>query len=287
MWASLARAWPLLALAPAACDGSVAHPASAASGGATGSGAGGEGGQPTSASSSGGAGAVGGASNSGSGGECSTPACEIVAACPGHECGDCVDNDGDGLIDMQSPHCLTPCDGSESGFAGVPVVGNPDACKRDCAFDGDMGSGNDQCGHSLECDPKSPGGADCPADPSVVCPPLLPKCLELCGPLTPNGCDCFGCCELPAHGGEFRLTGDVGYPGCSVSDLSGCAPCTPVAECFNPCEGCERCAGSVELPEGCSEQTCPADQPACGQPCQAACTQGLYCQSGCCVAFPR
>jgi hypothetical protein len=238
-----------------------------------------------SASSSTGAGAAGGASSSGSGGGCSTPACEIVAACPGHECGDCVDNDGDGLIDMHSPHCLTPCDGSESGFYGVPATGNFDLCKRDCVFDADPGSGNDGCAYHLGCDVLSPS-ADCPHNPSLVCAEPLPKCVEFCLPLTPNGCDCFGCCELPAGSGEFRLTADLGFPGCSVSDLSGCGPCTPVAECFNPCEGCERCAGSASLPRACAQQDCPADQAPCGEACQPACADGSYCQSGCCVAFP-
>ncbi|NCT11979.1 MAG: hypothetical protein GW767_04415, partial [Rhodobacterales bacterium] len=29
------------------------------------------------------------------------------------ECGDCVDNDGDGLVDWRDPECLGPCDNTE------------------------------------------------------------------------------------------------------------------------------------------------------------------------------
>src|SRR5438132_13609674 len=38
-----------------------------------------------------------------------------VTSCAGHvlQCGDCVDNDGDGLVDSHDPECLGPCDNTE------------------------------------------------------------------------------------------------------------------------------------------------------------------------------
>ena len=47
-------------------------------------------------------------------------------ACGSHltECGDCEDNDGDGLFDERDPECLGPCDNSEGSAltAGVGAL---------------------------------------------------------------------------------------------------------------------------------------------------------------------
>ncbi len=81
-------------------------------------------------------------------------------------------------------------------------------------------------------------------------------CTDYCGPLTPNGCDCFGCCELPAGGGKYVWLGseinDVG--SCSLKDVADptkCQPCTPVQACLNKCEKCEICLGKPTLPPEC------------------------------------
>src|SRR5947207_1649807 len=71
----------------------------------------------------------------------------VIKHCQSHvfECGDCVDNDGDGLIDDQDPDCLGPCDNSENNYYGnIPGQAGP-ACTVDCYFDQDSGSGNDDC----------------------------------------------------------------------------------------------------------------------------------------------
>src|SRR5262245_57220913 len=41
-----------------------------------------------------------------------------ISECSGHiyECGDCVDNDNDGLIDSWDDGCLGPCDNTENGY---------------------------------------------------------------------------------------------------------------------------------------------------------------------------
>jgi len=185
---------------------------------------------------------------------------------------------------MESPHCLTPCDGSEAGFAGIPIPGELDPCKLDCAFDGSHGSGDDGCAIELLCSLARPADENCSVD--MPCPPSQPpECFVNCLPLTPNGCDCFGCCELAPASGEFRLTGQTGYPGCSVSDPSSCPLCNPAPDCFNPCDACELCVGRPDLPPDCGQQACPLGREPCGLPCQASCPEGRTCQTGCCTPF--
>ena len=81
-----------------------------------------------------------------------------VTSCQTHvyQCGDCEDNDGDGVIDSRDTDCLGPCDNNESGFnTGIPGGGsNP--CSLDCYFDQDSGAGNDDCHWDHRCDPYEP-----------------------------------------------------------------------------------------------------------------------------------
>ena len=204
----------------------------------------------------------------------------VQVGCQNHvyECGDCLDNDNDGLIDMADPDCLGPCHNSEVRFdLGIPGGGNA-PCKLDCYYDQDTGAGNDDCYWSHECDPLEvapnyyPEGDGCKYDKNANTPGTNKTCAELyaaqsqtctniCGPLTPNGCDCFGCCELPPGGGKyvwlgsFNLLSDGGAePSCdlkSMADPSKCHPCTPVAGCLNTCQHCELCLGKTELPADC------------------------------------
>ena len=70
-----------------------------------------------------------------------------VTNCQTHtyQCGDCIDNDGDGLTDSQDPDCLGVCDNNEGGFNTDIPGGNAAPCKMDCYFDQDTGDGNDDC----------------------------------------------------------------------------------------------------------------------------------------------
>src|SRR6185436_14059305 len=84
-------------------------------------------------------------------------------------------------------------------------------------------------------------------------------CLDYCGPLTPNGCDCFGCCELPAESGKYVWLGSdadgTGSGSCSIAfidDPTKCEPCLPVAGCLNDCAHCELCLGKLTLPADCA-----------------------------------
>jgi hypothetical protein len=126
------------------------------------------------------------------------------------------------------------------------------------------------------------------------------QCLDYCGPLTPNGCDCFGCCELPAGTGQFVWLGSdadgTKLGSCSiavVNDPTRCEPCKPVAACLNGCDVCELCLGKEELPPECYEndagppQQCPPGVQACGLVGQDPCPVNFYCTTGCCQEVPQ
>jgi hypothetical protein len=241
-----------------------------------------------------------------------------VTVCDGHttECGDCVDNDGDGRVDYRDQECLGPCDNTEGPQFTTGVGGEGGtSCNRDCYFDYGNGSGNDTCRWDTSCDPNEPdhectyepgdlGGMRCPATQTELC-------LDVCRPLTPNGCDCFGCCTFDqlagrpeAEGGEWVWLGSghgLGPDGegtCSFADIEdteACRPCDPVAECFNDCGRCEVCIGRPMPPPDCmmtydgglpdgyvpSERCDPGVQP-CGLAGDAECAPDFYCVTGCC-----
>lgn len=257
----------------------------------------------------------------------------FVTPCQGkvYQCGDCMDNDGDGLVDSQDPDCLGACQNNESGFAGNIPGQNNAPCKSDCYWDQDTGSGNDQCYWDHSCDPfeKGPPAATnpeigCAYDPNTHvggapvppgqndCTYLLnnqtPVCTSFCKPLTPNGCDCFGCCENPYDKGHYVFAGSVNSAGqgtctadpAALNDPTKCKPCTPVVGCQNSCGHCQLCFGGAPLPPDCygdmagqppstdmagqpPQQQCPSGEQACGLPGEPACPPAYYCITGCCV----
>jgi hypothetical protein len=254
------------------------------------------------------AGLGGSAGSSGSGGgEC------VVTLCQGKSflCGNCRDDDEDGAIDSDDLHCTGPCDDDESSFAIGVRNGTGPACKLDCFFDSDVGSGNDGCAWSHSCDPLSvspdyPPSADdkCAYDESALIPGMSlscedarasqdPMCAGTCGPLVPNGCDCFGCCELPAASGHHVWLGSESPDGAgcteeTVDDPSVCRPCTPVPSCVNPCDACEICVGRTAPDPSCSDGAalCPTGMSSCSDE-GPRCSPGSYCITGCCVPEPR
>lgn len=192
------------------------------------------------------------------------------------QCADCIDNDGDGRVDEADPECLGPCDNTEGPVLLTGVPGESGGrCRVDCYFDAGNGSGSDQCRWDHRCDPLSvapnfpPEGPTCPYDRNAVggmtCPATQPRqCLDTCRPITPNGCDCFGCCTFPsirgrsaAMGGEFVWLGstdNAGNGSCTLAaagDVNRCKPCTPVPSCFNDCGPCEVCIGRPMPPPEC------------------------------------
>jgi hypothetical protein len=256
----------------------------------------------------GGAGAAAGAAGSSTTHVCQQRTCQGKV----YRCGDCMDNDGDQLADSDDPDCTGPCDNTEdSYYGGIPGQNNA-PCRQDCYFDQDTGSGNDQCFWSHECDPLSvaptyppSGDSQCAYTPNAKVPGSnstceglssvqADTCLDTCLPVTPNGCDCFGCCELPAESGKFVWIGssaqNVGTcDAAHVDDPSACRPCTQVPSCLNACDPCEVCVGRTSPSVSCSSisaRRCPPGSDACGQPGEPDCGAGFYCITGCCVAAP-
>jgi hypothetical protein len=172
-------------------------------------------------------------------------------------CGDCIDNDQDGLTDADDPECLGPCDDTEAWLST-----SPRPCPTgDCFFEPNCGGGNDS------------------------------RCIDL----TPNGCDCNGCCALPG-GTTTVLLGTVDSDGlatcnnAALDDPSRCAPCEIDLSCFNECGPCELCLGRTSLPASCagdadcSTPSCEEGRASCGG-CAGACAPGTACVTGCCVSL--
>lgn len=219
-------------------------------------------------------------------GEAGTAANPIPIDCGGviYACADGMDNDGDGKVDAADPECVSPCDDDEGSFAtGIP--GDNMDCKQDCFFDGNSGSGDDKCDYNLRCDPADPGaGTNCAyREGAGGCERQVgPDCLEACQGLVPNGCDCFGCCEVQNGDETVHVFLGSADPECSLAQLDKCARCTPTTDCNNECipGDCEVCFGG-ELPPGCEEAGCPDGFSACDAE-TAACPEGTYCVTGCC-----
>lgn len=178
--------------------------------------------------------------------------CQVANA----QCSDGKDNDGDGKIDAADPECVGPCDNDEGSFAtGIPGD-NIDACKQDCFFDGNSGMGDDGCEWNLKCDPANPGGSlpkACPYDASFRnCPTAQSqKCVDFCRKLTPNGCDCFGCCAVTVNGQPASVLLVAGCTAATFGDAKACPRCTQNTACLNTCEKCEICVGKPTIDPSC------------------------------------
>jgi hypothetical protein len=248
-----------------------------------------------------GGGSTGGAAATGTGG--SAPCAGGAAGWTGRpifssQCGDGVDNDGDGKIDYDDLECISPLDNDESSFGfGIPGD-NIDACKLDCFFDGNSGMGDDGCVWQRKCDPMSMK-TSCPFDEAYalshptdcsLTASQSQRCLDSCGKLVPNGCDCFGCCAVPGVSTPVHLA----YT-CTAADFNDpgkCPPCTQVTQCSNPCARCEICIGKPTVPDDCrgsdecaAPYDCPNGAPACGAYGTAPwlCPPGTGCVTGCCL----
>ncbi|RLB44558.1 MAG: hypothetical protein DRJ42_31445 [Deltaproteobacteria bacterium] len=86
--------------------------------------------------------------------------------------------------------------------------------------------------------------------------------------MTPNGCDCFGCCDIPGGTGNFVYIGtvdeDTREGTCTLADAANpelCHPCTIAPDCYNPCGRCEICLGrtAADLPADCFPPPPPVD----------------------------
>lgn len=206
-----------------------------------------------------------------------------------YACGDGVDNDSDGKVDLNDPECISPCDDTEATFATALPGQNKD-CNSDCYFDSDSGAGNDGCGYNLKCDPLAPAASlGCNYDDGLsasACQPDIPQtCLDVCLPLVPNGCDCFGCCEVNRGTTTTHIYLGSGS-SCNLENIEQCSKCTFIDACSNSCERaqCELCFGDETLADGCAESSCPEGVSSCKT--SSDCSTGNFCLTGCCVFSP-
>jgi hypothetical protein len=195
------------------------------------------------------------------------------------QCDNGIDEDVDGLVDGLDPECTGPFDDDESSFAtGLP--GGTDSLCRDCFWDSNAGFGDDRCAYHADCllGQTPTAGGDCTCEPSE-------QCVMNCRTRTPNGCDCFGCCEVTKEDGD--VVNVVLSQGCStelLDDRSSCTECVQSEACRNPCGRCELCPGRrpEDLPADCPRQgVCEENQPVCSAT-EACPTRDFYCQLGCC-----
>lgn len=237
---------------------------------------------------------------------------ELLLICGTEECqcSDSVDNDGDGTSDGLDSECTGPFDHDEGSFAtGIPGD-NRDPKWQDCFFDGNSGAGDDTCRYHTDC---ITGLADAESDPNKCS--VSETCKEFCAPLTPPGCDCFGCCTVEQEGETISI---LANDSCSIEDLDDegkCPRCVPTDLCGNECGDCELCVGKSldDLPETCFEDlpppsgsggsgaggnssggsagdpppanTCDFGRTACST--SSECGPGDYCRLGCCAPLIR
>lgn len=202
-------------------------------------------------------------------------------------CTNCIDDDGDGLIDAFDPECTGPLDDDEATFAtGIPGD-NVDFC-QDCFFDGNSGQGDDGCQYHTEClygrTPNVPSRAAC-----FQCE-VSDTCRDNCAGFTPNGCDCFGCCEVFDASGQSKNV--LLSESCSLATLNdegACEACVPTLDCYNDCGPCEICIGRTALGPECGAggdptPACPSGNSACNE--ASPCPGTQYCLTGCCIEPP-
>jgi len=205
------------------------------------------------------------------------------------ECSNCVDDDADGDVDGFDVECTGAADDDEASFGTAIGGDNGGITKIDCFFDGNSGSGDDDCDLHVCCvlDDCPSGLPGPPFDPAMCTPTAL--CIDNCEPLVPPGCDCFGCCTVcdGAACVDVYLSPALA-PDCdadTLDDAALCPRCTQLPACGAPCGGdtCVLCAGQTEadLPASCGGAVCPE-----GDPCttSSACETGEFCAAGCCIA---
>jgi len=165
----------------------------------------------------------------------SISACSLTYA---QQCADGIDNNANDLIDMADPYCRSPSDNDESSFAsGIPGDDQNSPGSLDCWFDGNGGSGDDDCTLHACCLIAGP----CPENlsPQTFDPnecTVSQTCIDSCQPITKPGCDCFGCCTIcpPGQSCTSALVHPVISPTCtieSLADEAACLPCNAHQEC--------------------------------------------------------
>ena len=112
-------------------------------------------------------------------------------------------------------------------------------------------------------------------------------CIAACAPLTPPGCECFGCCTVCDDTTCADIAIGLADDDCTADNLAdetACPRCTKTEECGEACDpaSCILCPGQTEddLPPECDVQECPGTTP-CDT--NDDCADGMYCNNGCCL----
>jgi len=222
-------------------------------------------------------------------------------------CNDGLDNDSDNVTDLADPECVSSWDNDEGSLAtGIPGDNRDGAC-QDCFFDGNSGAGDDGCRLPTSCLTE---GNDSSGRGSCSKCEQSDRCKNFCEAYTPNGCDCFGCCDVAVGGTVKHVLLEA---GCDINGtkLDNCTECVPSKTCVNECGRCELCPGKTvnDLPADCAPAsggdagtgggdgdggttnppppayTCDKGETLCGAG-LPACAEGSLCQFGCCMLIP-
>jgi hypothetical protein len=200
-----------------------------------------------------------------------------VCACSNGE-----DDDLDGKPDGLDNECTGAFDDDEGSFR-VNNVREGKKCS-DCFFDGNPASGDDGCSVPTHCridGTPGNGGGMCKKGCAATA-----ECRERCVRITPNGCDCFGCCEVLSEGTPVPtlLVGTCNMD--KIHEVEFCPPCQINTSCYNPCDACDLCPGKgledLPLAPCMNAVQCPN-----GRSCEFAsqCGASEYCSQGCCATI--
>jgi hypothetical protein len=194
-------------------------------------------------------------------------------------CSNDQDDDGDMKPDGHDPECTGPFDDYEDSFRVNDVrEGNPNKC-ADCFFDGNLG-GDDGCSVSSLCKIDGKPGNNrgmCKKDDCTA----SAACLDHCLPATPNGCDCFGCCEVKSADVRIQLVATCRMD--KIHDAEACPTCQINESCYNPCNVCDICPGQdfEDLPLTCNNAVSCSNAKSCER--SSECAPSQYCGQGCCL----
>ena len=193
-------------------------------------------------------------------------------------CSNGSDDDGDGKADGFDPECTGPFDDFEQDFAtGVADESTVAKC-QDCFFD--LVPGRDSCNRATSCAlTGNPSGGTGACRTCAV----SAGCTDHCARLTPNGCDCFGCCDVFREGASISILLQAGCSMETLDDPTRCTRCIPAPDCRNPCDACELCPGRTiaDLPPACGGSFSCSESEPCRR--SSDCVDTGYCQSGCCI----
>jgi hypothetical protein len=211
-----------------------------------------------------------GSSEAGSFALCGTHPC----ACSNGE-----DDDADGQPDGFDGECTGPYDDDEATFR-VNDVNEANPHCADCFYDGNARSNDDGCDVATSCSLDGTAGSG--TGKCKNCEPQQ-SCIDSCVPITPNGCDCFGCCEVTHAGSTVAVRLVVTCTVPKIGDSIACPRCLLATACHNPCERCEVCPGKTlaDLPADCSDENRCDGRTVCDSP--SGCKPLEYCGQGCCA----